>query len=89
MPLPRYCRKCQQRFEPSGRYSRVCYDCYNGQRRTLAQRNKGKAEIKRLEQRIRQIRFDARIHPLMRLEMKAEAEMFINAIRHSLANNIR
>lgn len=86
MPLPRYCRKCEQRFQPYGRYNFVCNDCYDVQLMTNRQRKNGRNEIKRLEHHIEDIRFNARIHPLMRLERKAHCEMMINAIRHSITS---
>lgn len=27
MPLPRICKKCMQRFCPTGKYQKYCYDC--------------------------------------------------------------
>lgn len=84
MPLPRYCRQCDKKFQPASRYNYVCNDCYIYARDVMVNRQRAKFEIKRLSDEIERIRFDVRIHPVMRLELKAHNEMLINAITYSI-----
>lgn len=37
MPLPRPCRKCEKRFQPKTRNTKLCYDCY---KKAISWRNK-------------------------------------------------